>query len=130
MRALLAYRWPGNVRELENALEYATTVCEGQTIHVGDLPSEIGQRDGRASSASARPTAGMLEPHAHAAQEAQSRIEGAPRSHVPELTQEELEEIDRIRSALAQAQYRRQEAASLLGMSRTTLWRKMKEYRL
>ncbi|HEX9107188.1 MAG TPA: sigma 54-interacting transcriptional regulator, partial [Longimicrobiales bacterium] len=42
-RALLTYDWPGNVRELENALEYATTVCEGQTVHLTDLPAEIAQ---------------------------------------------------------------------------------------
>ena len=39
-------------------------------------------------------------------------------------------EIDAIRSALAAAHYRRTEAARLLGMSRTTLWRKMREYGL
>jgi transcriptional regulator with PAS, ATPase and Fis domain len=41
VRALLAYEWPGNVRELENVLEYATTVCEGQTIHLDDMPPEV-----------------------------------------------------------------------------------------
>ena len=41
MRALLEHDWPGNVRQLENALEYATAVCDGQTIHVEDLPPEI-----------------------------------------------------------------------------------------
>ena len=40
------------------------------------------------------------------------------------------EEVARIRAALERAHYRREEAASLLGMSRTTLWRKMKQYRL
>ncbi|MEJ2501768.1 MAG: sigma 54-interacting transcriptional regulator, partial [Gemmatimonadota bacterium] len=41
MDALMRHAWPGNVRELENALEFATTVCEGQTIHLKHLPVEI-----------------------------------------------------------------------------------------
>lgn len=41
MDALISYPWPGNVRELENALEFATTVCEGQTIHLKHLPVEV-----------------------------------------------------------------------------------------
>src|SRR5512137_1289946 len=41
VRALLSYEWPGNVRELENALEFAATVCQGQTLQPEDLPPEI-----------------------------------------------------------------------------------------
>jgi DNA-binding NtrC family response regulator len=38
MRFLMRHDWPGNVRELMNALEYAVTTCEGDTIEVDDLP--------------------------------------------------------------------------------------------
>src|SRR5512137_2919674 len=41
VRALLSYEWPGNVRELENALEFAATVCQGQTLQPEDLPPEV-----------------------------------------------------------------------------------------
>ena len=41
VRVLLSYEWPGNVRELENALEFAATVCRGQTLQPEDLPPEI-----------------------------------------------------------------------------------------
>src|SRR5512137_2956828 len=41
VRVLLSHPWPGNVRELENALEFAATVCQGQTIQPEDLPPEI-----------------------------------------------------------------------------------------
>src|SRR5512137_270298 len=41
MRVLLSHPWPGNVRELENALEFAATVCQGQTIQPEDLPPEV-----------------------------------------------------------------------------------------
>ena len=133
VRALMAYRWPGNVRELENALEYATTVCEGQTIHLGDLPAEIGTslgKDHRALDATApsiTPTPAIQE-----ISPAYSKALDSPPPSPgdPVFSPGETEEIDRIRSALEQTQYRREEAASLLGMSRTTLWRKMKEYRL
>src|SRR5512137_1667371 len=41
VRALLSYEWPGNVRELENALEFAATVAQGQTLQPEDLPPEV-----------------------------------------------------------------------------------------
>ena len=101
--ALLAYDWPGNVRELGNALEYAVTVCAGQTIHVDDLPPDL--RNGQVSRASIKPA-------------------------VAEFDAGEAAEVQRIRSALSEARYDRVKAATALGMSRTTLWRKMKQYRL
>lgn len=48
----------------------------------------------------------------------------------PGLSREERVELRRIRQALEKARYRRTRAAELLGISRTTLWRKMKQYRL
>jgi len=107
-RALLSYAWPGNVRELQNALEYATTVCEGQTIHLEDLPREI--------SASGAPV-GSLRP-------AERPEDGRG------MDLASAAEVERIRNALERARYRRAEAAALLGVSRTTLWRKMREYGL
>ncbi len=128
MRALLAYRWPGNVRELENALEYATTVCEGQTIHVGDLPTEVdssGRIDFHAPSQGPEDEVQSQAPTPFTAE-----ATGLPSSHSLGLSREEAEEVARIQEALKETQYRREDAASLLGMSRTTLWRKMKEYRM
>ena len=116
-RALLTYPWPGNVRELESALEYATTVCEGQTIHVADLPAEVGQAPaGGAHSAPRAPDSALSVPHAEPGG--------------PDTNASEPDEVRRIREALAKAHYRRADAAKLLGMSRTTLWRKMKEHHL
>ena len=111
MRALLRYPWPGNVRELENALEYAVAVSRGQTLHAQDLPLEIlgtqpELQEGGPSS--------MPEPGAMPDKDADS-----PAS-----------ELERIRNALDAHQWRRAEAALALGMSRTTLWRKMREYGL
>ena len=41
MRALLAYPWPGNVRELENAIEYALAIGLGDELGIEDLPPEL-----------------------------------------------------------------------------------------
>jgi transcriptional regulator of acetoin/glycerol metabolism len=52
------------------------------------------------------------------------------RPGVVRLSDQEIAEADRIRVALEEAHYSRQKAADLLGMSRTTLWRKMRQYHL
>ncbi len=99
LRVLLSYDWPGNVRELENALEFAVAVCAGQTIQPEDLPREL------------------LTP---------ARDDGrAPRAR----TAGESADVERkrLRHALERHQWRRDDAAAELGMSRTTLWRKMRE---
>jgi PAS domain S-box-containing protein len=119
LRALRAYAWPGNVRELENVLEYATTVCAGQTIHVDDLPPEILALAESAGMAGTPPPAAVPPaPQAGTVGDALS------------LTAAELAEATLIRAALERTRYRREAAAALLGMSRTTLWRKMKELRV
>ncbi len=115
MRAMLSYGWPGNVRELENALEYATAVCEGQTIHATDLPDEL-----RLAS---------TPPHRPAANPARPTIQHPDTPPLPPPTRTaDPDEAARIRAALEAERYHRQRAAARLGMSRWTLWRKMKEH--
>lgn len=41
-RSFSAYKWPGNVRELRNVIERALILCDGPTIHLAQLPREIG----------------------------------------------------------------------------------------
>ena len=120
-RALLAYDWPGTVRELENALEYATALCAGQTIHLADLPAEVAlgaPEPGPAPDPAPLPAAEAPLPSP------------APERPPVVLTADEAAAAGRIRAALARTRYRRDEAARLLGMSRTTLWRKMTVYRI
>ncbi|RME26071.1 MAG: PAS domain-containing protein [Deltaproteobacteria bacterium] len=118
MRRLLAHDWPGNVRELENVLEYATAVCEGQTVHEDDLPRELHDSthrpDPQAAARSGEAAAGAASP-ARAGSDDDA---------------DEPPERRQLRLALERAHYRRREAAALLGISRTTLWRRMKEYGL
>ena len=107
LRILLEHSWPGNVRELENALEYAVAVCKGQTILPEDLPGGIAQEAPVPIGAS-RPAASLPPGPARRA---------------------EVDAVDsaRIRGALEACRWRRHEAARTLGVSRTTLWRRMRE---
>jgi len=102
-RALMAYSWPGNVRELENSLEYAVAVGRGQTIHAADLPDEI-----------VRGQTGPVTP-------------GEPATAFTVPGRDQSSERERVRTALDAHRWNRAEAAKALGMSRTTLWRKMRE---
>ena len=136
MDALMNYPWPGNVRELENALEFATTVCDGQTIHLKHLPVEVrvGSPDDP-SLAAGSGTASPVEQPGHPPDDPRSlpaqRFGAEPPQRLPpDLSPSEAAEARQILDALARTRYNRQDAADLLGMSRTTLWRKMKQYRL
>ncbi|HET8725737.1 MAG TPA: sigma 54-interacting transcriptional regulator [Anaeromyxobacteraceae bacterium] len=114
LRALLAYPWPGNVRELENALEYAVTVAKGHTLVPEDLPPEVlapGQPVHTPAPAPAHAVPAPEIPHPPG-----GRAAPLPAGEAP-----------RIRSALEAHHWNRAQAAQALGMSRTTLWRKMRE---
>jgi DNA-binding NtrC family response regulator len=102
MRILRAWRWPGNVRELLSVVESAAIRSDGDVIGVEHLPAEL--REGLSS---------------------QALNLDEDRYQAPD---EKAEERAAIRSALDAAEHRREQAARMLGMSRTTLWRKMREY--
>jgi two-component system response regulator HydG len=101
MKALLAYDWPGNVRELENCLERCCAMTSGPVIHTVDLPSSITGAPQRMTSSSA----------------VESRI--LPMSEV---------ERQAILTAITQLNGDKLTAAKLLGIGKTTLYRKLKEY--
>ncbi len=105
--AILAYHWPGNIRELENAVEHATVLCETDRIRPSDLPESI--------FSSPRP---MLRLTSQA-------VAPDPRSQLRPLYEMEREHILRV---LAAVDHNQTEAAQILGIGRSTLWRKLKEY--
>jgi DNA-binding NtrC family response regulator len=109
LRVLLQYPWPGNARELENALEYAVAVCRGQTLHESDLPAEVRE---------ARPVVDVGE-----SVSAASVVADGTRASAPGEDAERL----RLQRALEAHRWNRVSAARALGMSRTTLWRRMRE---
>ncbi len=103
MAALMSYHYPGNVRELENAVEHAFVVCGGSIIGLEDLPPHV---RGDWLQAPAR---------AHEARDA-GPLDAA--------------EAAAIREALTRSRGNRTRAARELGISRNTLWRKMKRHRI
>lgn len=107
MAALEAYHWPGNVRQLSNALEFAVVHAEGPVVERPNLPPEILQP--RSPSAYA-PT-----------------IDEAPVTRYYRSAATPAEEADRVRRVLEQTGGNRAEAARRLGMSRTTLWKRLRE---
>lgn len=123
METLLRHHFDGNVRELENILEYGYAVCRGRTLEVDHLPLELKAlwarlEHERNNPESAAQWNGTPEQPGDAAKTA------APTSPV----QRALKEETAIRTALQKTQGHRGRAARLLGMDRTTLWRKMKKY--
>ncbi len=99
LSALSAYDFPGNVRELQNAIEYAFVMGEGSTLLEADLPPEF------------------------RGEEPANRARNSP---APALANAPSAEARRILRALERAAGNRARAAKSLGMSRVTLWRKLK----
>jgi len=122
IRLLHQHEWPGNVRELENALEYAVAVNSGQTILPKDLPAEIGQLEAGVEIRHPATRSGGTQQIA-----ADSEI--APQA-ASTVASAEDDETARLRRVLDRHQWKREEAAAALGISRTTLWRKMREHGL
>ncbi len=110
MRLLLNYAWPGNVRELANAIEYAVTVAQRETILPEDLPEEIKQ-----PALGAETVPGPALP---------------PRRNIsPDQSQvlQNQSQTERLRALLDAHHWKRAEVAAALGISRATLWRRMRE---
>ena len=121
--ALVAYDWPGNVRELENAIERMTAMNSGPVLHSGDLPSFVQNHlrekayEGKSRAAVACTGGrGSIETIAHTVPQAPGvrRLDEVERQAV-------LGTLAHTRGDLVAASY-------LLGVGRTTLYRKVKEY--
>ena len=105
IKAMLAYDWPGNVRELENCLERSYAFTTGPLIHRTDLPREI---------------ANLPIPES-------SNGNGNGNGHVKIIPMAELEKQTILR-ALSELNGDKLQAARLLGIGKTTLYRKLKDY--
>ena len=98
MEALLTYSWPGNVRELRNAIEYAFVLCSGNWIDLKHLPPKIAA-NGIKSPVKHRQSAASWE-----------------------------QEREKLIETLRQVSGNQSEAARLLGVSRVTVWKRIKKY--
>lgn len=124
--AMLAYDWPGNVRELSNCLQQMTAMNSGPLLHASDLPSPLRHQLGLARAEQRTMVA--------AAQNGPSggRPEISAAAPEPQPVIMPLSEIEKraIIEALHYTKGDHTSAAHLLGIGRTTLYRKLKEYRL
>ncbi|MBA4394030.1 MAG: RNA polymerase subunit sigma-54 [Desulfobacca sp.] len=99
MRRILNYPWPGNVRELENSVEHAIVLAKGNRVEAMDLPTALLEFDHQARKGPAQGSATMAE-----------------------------REKEALKEALEKSQWNKKEAARHLGISRNTLYQKMKRY--
>jgi transcriptional regulator with PAS, ATPase and Fis domain len=99
MEILVNHSWPGNVRELKGAFEYAFVTCHEEMIQPGHLPETILQ-----------PKSGQVPPPRRSA------------FNVQEIEKQELLEI------LERTGGNQSKAAEILGVSRVTIWNRMKRY--
>ena len=113
---MVRYPWPGNVRQLDNALEHAVALCQGQTLQVEHLPPEVRQSVSDNDLVSS-PAAAPAPPPAPTA--AAPTAPAAPALAPADKTEE-------LRQVLNTHHWNRQAAAQSLGISRTTLWRRMR----
>jgi two-component system response regulator HydG len=100
MRLLLDYSWPGNVRELENTVEHCTVLAKGVLIQSSDLPAMF---------------------HSAAALSSSKPIKQ------PSLVENE---IKLLQGVLEECSWNKKQAARRLGISRSTLYRKLKNYQI
>lgn len=109
LRLLVDYDWPGNVRELQHAIERALALSSGPVLHLGDLPTQLQnarvKRDEREAAAAASDNPLTVEVRSIAEMEKQAII-----ATLRHLNGDKLM------------------AARLLGIGKTTLYRKLKEY--
>ena len=109
-KCMMQYEWPGNVRELENCIERAVALGSRDAIDLNDLPPAIRAQPGS-----------MLDDHQISAPAATSS-----------LVDTDLEELERatIQRVFEQVNGDKALARKMLGISRATLYRKLKRYNI
>jgi DNA-binding NtrC family response regulator len=133
LEAMLSYDWPGNIRELENCIQHMVAINSGPLLHVADLPSNL-QNHLREKKSQYLMAAASALPSTTSAEQNGSEPDASPdaAARPPFSTVIPLSELERraILNALEYTKGDRAVAAHLLGIGRTTLYRKLKEYQL
>jgi two-component system response regulator HydG len=111
LHTMMRHDWPGNVRELESAIERACTMCSGPVLRIGDLPTQLQQQalDTKNDSTTDHSDASGNE-------------ESPAVKTLADLEREAI--LGTIRKLNGD----KVRAAKLLGIGKTTLYRKLKEY--
>ena len=100
MEKVTSYSWPGNIRELRNAIEYAFVLCPSGAIDVGHLPPKVVESEKLPSKI-----------------QQESALDGQNQRQA-------------LMQALKEACGNRGKAAEILGVSRVTIWKRMKKYNI
>jgi|tagenome__1003787_1003787.scaffolds.fasta_scaffold20909626_1 DNA-binding NtrC family response regulator len=128
MKALMQYDWPGNVRELQNCIERAVALGNREMIDVYDLPPSLrnAQQVPVISSSAAMDDEAVT---GRAVPVLPSRVE---RVTAPGMSPTDLEDLERItiQRVFDQVQGDKRVAGQMLGISRATLYRKIKRYQI
>jgi len=143
LQALKIYRWPGNVRELENVIQRAFVVSKGDIILWSNLPAEVTQ------DAASQPTGSNATPPMPTTPQAPASVGVAPQgpddglnSDIDQLTQALFQwtrlhpdqkliptvERELVRQALKEVKGNQVRAASLLGITRATLRKRIEKF--
>ncbi len=116
---LLQYHWPGNVRQLQNVIAYAFCMCDGDSIQSHHLPVEVTSRGRELTTTESV--------------ECESSVPMIAESEIPpdesQLSMKDMEKMV-IRKALDDTNNHVRAAAKALGISKSTIYRKIKEYEI
>jgi DNA-binding NtrC family response regulator len=131
MHKLVAHSWPGNVRELENAIERAVTLARGRRVVVDDLPQmnpgPLRLAEGFAPPRYPVPLSVPSSPRGPAPARPHGQIPAAD-PEVVEFPSMATVEQQHIEAALLHFGGNRTRTSAALGISKATLWRKLKSY--
>lgn len=123
LRLLAAHLWPGNVRELRNVVESSMSLAEGDVIKIADLPEYIQQIRGEA----------LLSANKYSEENNLGERDFSKGSHITFSNKDSLDlkscvedtEREVIEEAIRRSNGRKTDAAKLLGIHRTVLYKKM-----
>jgi DNA-binding NtrC family response regulator len=143
LQLLTSYPWPGNVRQLENAMFRAIVLCDGSELSVDEFPQIAAQVEGFSAAVPAAPAPVdrrpiVTGPVMLGAEHTVPRTvdTGKGELGIPAVTDQgeirslESMEADMIRLALGRYRGHMTEVAKRLGIGRSTLYRKMREFGL
>ena len=114
MRLMVAYPWPGNIRELKNAVEYAFVLARGNAVRPEHLPDKVYSNG--------------LPPVLEGAGPYPEKSYGLQTGSQPAVVMAGENQRRELIFALKQAGGNQTRAAQLLGISRITVWKRMKKY--
>ena len=116
---ITTYPWPGNVRELRNAIEYAFVLCSSGGIGIDHLPPKI---VGASND--------CVDPQTTEPQRTEDRATERTANTIPELKPSDVAKRAALIDALRQTRGSRSETAKRLGVSRVTVWKQIKRYKI